>query len=125
MILVAQDKIIDVKNAINVLPRPKRKNMMLLSMSLLFVATVPFKLRNSNMVNIMILVPWNLKLVIFVKKQLTYLIGKIIIKNVAQRLTNAAHVMIMLNLWTVKSMINLEDVKQLLNEKRKRRNKNK
>jgi hypothetical protein len=60
-----------------------------------------------------------------VKKQLTYLIGKIIIKNVAQRLTNAAHVMIMLNLWTVKSMINLEDVKQLLNEKRKRRNKNK
>ena len=57
MILVAQDKIIDVKNAINVLPRLKRKNMMLLSMSLLFVATVPFKLRNSNMVNIMILVP--------------------------------------------------------------------
>ena len=57
MILVAQDKIIDVKNAINVLPRPKRKNMMLLSMSLLFVATVHFKLRNSNMVNIMILVP--------------------------------------------------------------------
>ena len=59
------------------------------------------------------------------KKQLTSLIGKIIIKNVAQRLTNAAHVKIMLNLWIVKSMIILEDVKQQLKEKTKRRNKNK
>ena len=62
---------------------------------------------------------------IFVKKQLAWLIGKITIKNVARRLTNAVHVTIMLNLWTVKSMIDLEDVKQRLNEKRKRRNKNK
>jgi hypothetical protein len=44
---------------------------------------------------------------------------------VAQRLTNAAHVKIMLNLWIVKSMIILEDVKQQLKEKTKRRNKNK
>lgn len=125
MILGAQDQIIDAKNAISVLPRPKRKNMMLLSISRSFVNTVPFQLRNSNMVNIMRYVPWNLRLVIFVKKQLTWLIGKITIKNVAQRLTNATRVRIMLNLWTVKSMINLEDVKLLLNEKRKRRNKNK
>jgi hypothetical protein len=63
--------------------------------------------------------------VIFVKKQLTWLIGKITINSVGQRLTNVAPARIMLNLWTVKSMIDLEDVKQRLNEKRKRRNKNK
>jgi hypothetical protein len=49
----------------------------------------------------------------------------ITIKNVAQRLTNATLVKIMLNLWIVKCMIILEDVKQLLKEKKKRRNKNK
>jgi hypothetical protein len=57
MILGAPDKIIDAKNAISVLPKLKRKNMRLLSMSLLLVNTVRFKLRNSNMVNIMILAP--------------------------------------------------------------------
>ena len=62
---------------------------------------------------------------IFVKKQLILLIGKITIKNVAQRLTNAAHVRIMSNLWTAKSMINMEDVRQLSNEKEKKMNKNK
>jgi hypothetical protein len=56
MILDALDKIIDAKNAICVLPRPKKKSMMLASISLLFVNTVLFQLRNSNMVNIMKLV---------------------------------------------------------------------
>ena len=125
MILDALDKIIDAKNAISVLPRPKKKSMMLASISLLFVNTVLFQLRNSNMVNIMKLVLWNLRVVIFVKKQLILLIGKITIKNVAQRLTNAAHVRIMSNLWTAKSMINMEDVRQLSNEKEKKMNKNK
>jgi len=125
MISDARDKIIDAKNVISVLLRPKRKNMILPSTSLLFVNIVPFQLQNSNMVNIMKLVPWNLRVVIFVKKQLTWLIGKITINSVGQRLTNVAPARIMLNLWTVKSMIDLEDVKQRLNEKRKRRNKNK
>ena len=62
---------------------------------------------------------------IFVKKQLILLIGKITIKNVAQRLTNAAHVRIMSNLWTAKNMINMEDVRQQSNEKEKKMNKNK
>ena len=62
---------------------------------------------------------------IFVKKQLILLIGKITIKNVAQRLSNAAHVRIMSNLWTAKNMINMEDVRQLSNEKEKKMNKNK
>jgi hypothetical protein len=53
------------------------------------------------------------------------LIGKITIKNVAQRLTNAAHVRIMSNLWTAKNMINMEDVRQLSNEKEKKMIKNK
>ena len=57
MILGAPDKIIDAKNAISVLPKLKKKNMRLLSMSLFLVNTVRFKLRNSNMVNIMILAP--------------------------------------------------------------------
>jgi hypothetical protein len=57
MILGAPDKIIDAKNAISVLPKLKKKNMRLLSMSLFLVNTVSFKLRNSNMVNIMILAP--------------------------------------------------------------------
>jgi hypothetical protein len=48
----------------------------------------------------------------------------ITIKNVAQRLTNATLAKIMLNLWIVKCMIILEDVKQQLKEKSKRRNKN-
>jgi hypothetical protein len=56
MILDALDKIIDAKNVISVLPRPKKKSMMLASISLLFVNTVLFQLRNSNMVNIMKLV---------------------------------------------------------------------
>ena len=56
MILGAPDKIIDAKNAISVLPKLKKKNMRLLSMSLFLVNTVSFKLRNSNMVNIMKLV---------------------------------------------------------------------
>ena len=56
MILDALDKIIDAKNAISVLPRPKKKSTMLASISLLFVNTVLFQLRNSNMVNIMKLV---------------------------------------------------------------------
>ena len=59
------------------------------------------------------------------KKQLILLIGKITIKNVAQRLSNAAHVRIMSNLWTAKNMINMEDVRQLSNEKEKKMNKNK
>ena len=56
MILDALDKIIDANNAISVLPRPKKKSTMLASISLLFVNTVLFQLRNSNMVNIMKLV---------------------------------------------------------------------
>ena len=59
------------------------------------------------------------------KKQLILLIGKITIKNVAQRLTNAVHVRIMSNLWIAKNMINMEDVRQLSNEKEKKMNKNK
>ena len=59
------------------------------------------------------------------KKQLILLIGKITIKNVVQRLSNAAHVRIMSNLWTAKNMINMEDVRQLSNEKEKKMNKNK
>ena len=53
MISGALDKTIDAKNALSVLLRPKRRSMMLLSMSRSFVNIVTFQLRNSNMVNIL------------------------------------------------------------------------